>query len=256
MKLYSTILAVAFFGLAMPMSAFAHGGGESRVEVELKNSGPQSAGQLTLEFQVFDTTSSKVVTDQDLNISHEKLLHLVVYDPSLKEFQHVHPVFDGQMWKADLSFAVNGNYFVWAQGELKVDGYEFSSSTRLEILGGKPAPPAPPRLRDIRVGNDSGSAAKLGLTSLKAGQMAMLDLVFSRVDGSKPQLTPYLGAFAHVIAVPADGDSIIHVHPMAGGSPEQGMLHVTFPSKGTYRLWIQFVDASQIRTVPLSVKVR
>lgn len=254
MKLLSTILALALLGSSV--SAFAHGGGESRVEVELKNSGPQPAGPLTLEFQVFDAASSKVVTDQDLNISHEKLLHLIVYDPSLKEFQHVHPIFDGLMWKADLSFSVNGNYFVWAQGELKVDGYEFSSSTRLEISGGKPALPAPPRLKDIRVGSDRGSVAKLGRTSLKAGQMAMLDLAFSREDGSKPQLTPYLGAFAHVIAVPTDGDSIIHVHPMAGGSPEQGMLHVTFPSKGIYRLWVQFIDASQIRTVPLSVKVR
>lgn len=256
MKLLNTVLSIAFLWSALPNSAFAHGPSESRVEIELKNPAAQPAGSLALEFQIFDTSISKVVTDVDLNISHEKLLHLVVYDPSLREFQHVHPVFDGRMWKADLNFSVNGNYFIWAQGELKVDGYEFSSSTRLEIVGGNPALPSPPRLRDVRTGDDKGSVATLGRSSLKAGQMAMLDLTFSRRNGSKPQISPYLGAFAHVIAVPADGDSIIHVHPMAGSSPEQGMLHVTFPNKGAYRLWVQFVDASQIRTVPLSVKVK
>jgi hypothetical protein len=42
---------------------------------------------------------------------------------------------------------------------------------------------------------------------------------------------------------------------MDTSNPNQGMLHATFPHKGAYRLWIQFIDGGQLRTVPLSVKV-
>ena len=73
-------------------------------------------------------------------------------------------------------------------------------------------------------------------------------------DGTTPQIEPYLGAFAHIIATPSDGDALIHVHPIGTG-PSQGMLHTTFPAAGEYRLWIQFIDDGNLKTIPLSVKV-
>ena len=84
----------------------------------------------------------------------------------------------------------------------------------------------------------------------------MLGLTFSHQDGTAPQLAPYLGAIAHIVATPSDGDSLIHVHPVAGSSPTTALLHVTFPSPGFYRLWIQFIDGGQLRTVPLAVEVK
>lgn len=85
--------------------------------------------------------------------------------------------------------------------------------------------------------------------------MAMLTLTFTKADGSPSNATPYLGAFAHVIATPQDGSSLIHVHPMDGSVPNEGMLHVEFPKEGFYRLWIQFNDEGILKTVALSVKV-
>ena len=85
--------------------------------------------------------------------------------------------------------------------------------------------------------------------------MAMLTLTLSREDGSPAIVTPYLGSFAHVISTPEDGDSLIHVHPMNGSSPTQGMLHVTFPTAGFYRVWVQFIESGALKTVPLSVEV-
>ena len=70
-------------------------------------------------------------------------------------------------------------------------------------------------------------------------------------------ITPYLGAFAHIIAVPADdGDSLIHVHPMNGGQKNEGMLHATFPTAGLYRIWIQFLDNGDLKTVALVVEAK
>ncbi len=83
----------------------------------------------------------------------------------------------------------------------------------------------------------------------------MLDLKFTRTDGTSAVITPYLGALAHVVATPTDGDSLIHVHPMDGNQPNEGMLHVTFPTAGMHRLWIQFIDGGNLKTIPLVVKV-
>lgn len=228
---------------------------ESRVSIESDMTGPVQAGSVKYVFQLVDTELNKLVKDSDLSITHEKILHMIVYDPALKEFQHVHPNFDGTNWSADLNFAVDGEYWVWTQGQLSVDGEEFSSSVRLKVRGGSQAWPAPPVLTDNRQGADQISTVTLSNDKLKAGQMAMVMVTLGRNDGSIPQNTPYLGAFAHVIAVPKAGDSLLHVHPMNGAHPNEGMLHVLFPEAGYYRLWVQFMDDGYLRTVPLSVQV-
>jgi hypothetical protein len=33
------------------------------------------------------------------------------------------------------------------------------------------------------------------------------------------------------------------------------MFHVTFPEKREYRLWIQFLDDGELKTVPLAIKI-
>lgn len=241
-------------GLLWSVFAFAHDPGEARIVIEAENSLPIVVNAAPYEFQLVDTELNKVVSDADLAISHEKKLHFLVYDPALREFQHVHPSFNGRVWTVDLKFAVSGNYWLWAQGELN-DGTEFSTSARAAVALSAPAWPMPPHLSDIRVGIDGASIATLSAQRLVAKSSAMLKLTFTRSDGSAAQITPYLGAFAHVLIVTDDGDSLIHAHPMNGAKPNEGMLHVSFPQAGMYRIWVQFLDASQLKTVALSVQV-
>lgn len=240
--------------MVLGLKVFAHGG-ESRVEIELERSGPINAGTSTVEFQIVDTEANKVIADKDLKISHEKLLHVLFYDPALKEFRHVHPEFKNNLWTTEIDPSVNGEYFFWVQGVLGSDSTEFSSFVRIEVTGGNPAWPTPPQLSDIRIGDDGISQARLDNKKIRAGRSAMLTLEFTRSDGSTPSITPYLGAFAHVIVVAEDGDTLVHVHPMNGSKPNEGMLHVTFPRVGHYRLWIQFMDDGNLRTVPMEVEV-
>lgn len=252
----STLTLCLIVGLLNPFSANAHEDEDARVEVELESASKVSAGKVTIEFQLVDTKNNNVVTPSELNITHEKKLHFLSYDPALKEFRHVHPEFDGQLWKAELELAVDGKYFIWAQGELAADSEEFSALARLEVENGQAAWPLPPRLTDNRSGADLGSVATLSNQILRAGRMAMLTLKFTRADGSPAMVTPYLGAFAHVISTPDDGDSLIHIHPMNGSSNDEGMLHVTFPKEGFYRVWVQFIEGGALKTIPLSVEVK
>ncbi len=237
---------------------FAHETNEGPVALEIASRNPIQAGKSILTFQMVDTKTNHLIGDTDLNLAHEKKLHFIIYDPSLSQFQHVHPTYTStkdSTWDVEVNFTVNGNYWLWAQGELAADGSEFSAPTRLKVMGGAMERPEP-TLTDLRQASDEGSEVTLSKTVLKAGRMAMLGLTFSHQDGTAPQLAPYLGAIAHIVAIPSDGDSLIHVHPVAGSSPTTALLHVTFPSPGFYRLWIQFIDGGQLRTVPLAVEVK
>jgi len=233
---------------------WAHGN-ESRIEIELESPATIQAGQSELAFQVVDTELNRALSDQDLKIAHEKKLHVLIYDQALKEFTHVHPEYINGLWKVSINLAVDGKYFLWAQGELASDSEEFSALSEIKVSNGSPAWPLPPTLTELRTGTEGASKVTLGNQTLRAGKAAMLDLKFTRTDGTSAVITPYLGALAHVVATPADGDSLIHVHPMNGNQPNEGMLHVTFPNKGNYRLWIQFMDGGILRTIPLVVKV-
>ena len=254
LKRIATCLCI-LLGPAVVFSSHADQNSASRVELRSDSSQTVNAGKVTFTFQLIDHQTNAAVTDADLMMMNERILHLFAYDPALKEFQHVHPEYDGKHWSVDLNFAVNGNYWIWSQGELMNGNEDFSSSTRLLVQDGQDAWPAPPKLSDVRMGSDGISTAQLDDTQLVAGEMSMLMVTLGRNDGSQPENTPYLGAFAHVVATPLEGDSLTHVHPMDGDTPNVGMVHMMFPTAGFYRVWIQFMDGGQLRVVPLAVEV-
>lgn len=65
-------------------AAFSHGETEKRIMLEPELTST-SAGLITYKFQLVDTETNKLVGDSDLSVSHEKKLHLVVYDSSLSQ---------------------------------------------------------------------------------------------------------------------------------------------------------------------------
>ncbi len=249
MKIFITSLTLIFLSLF----AHAHGDTEQRFTIEPVNGGHIQAGQSEYSFQIFDAVTKKPVSGMDLIDSHTKKLHFIAYDAALKEFNHVHPVYDGKIWKVSLSLPVDGNYRFWAQGKL-LDNTEFSALTEAMVMGGSSENKVSP-LGEMRTSENANSKIVLSDIKIKAGQMAMLDFTISRTDGLEPLLTPYLGAFAHVIATPSDGDELTHVHPVQGSKPFTGLLHATFPSAGDYRLWVQLNDRGELKTFALSVTV-
>ncbi len=212
------------------------------------------AGDVIYTFSILDSKQKPVKAD-DLVIEHEKKLHMLVYDPSLNEFQHVHPTFESGQWKVPLVFSINGNYWIWFQGKTK-DGADFSVPERVMVSGGKPAHSAPPKLIESRQYSQGPLQVSLGQNEVKAGEETMITMTISRKDKVPLKLSPYLGAFAHVVATPASGDSLIHVHPMNGQKSNEGMIHTKFPSAGSYKLWIQFEESGKVVTAPVVIAVK
>lgn len=247
----SLIFACAMFFAG---NSLANSASLDRVVLQPESTTAFPAGTVTYKFKIVDSKTKKSLSDKDLQDSHTQKLHMISYDPSLREFNHEHPTFDGKVWSAKLKLSVSGKYFVWAQGMLN-DGAEFSAKARAEVTGGPAAWPVV-ALGDHRKASDRGTVIELESKPFHTKKTVMANFTISRDDGLAPQLAPYLGAFAHVIAVSPNGEDLVHVHPMEGDKPTVGMLHATFPTKGDYRIWIQLIDRSEIKTIPLSVTVK
>lgn len=237
--------------LTVVLSAFSNA--NAAVEFKPDIFKANASGKIEYTFDLFDSTSSKSLSDKELSETHTQLLHLIAYDPSLNVFIHVHPIFNGTKWSVDMDLDTNGDYFVWLQGKTK-KGNAFDLMKRLLIENGEPELPLLP-LGDNRIGADGITRVELAKTKIKAGKSVSIGFTVSRTDGSQPDLSPYLGEFAHVIATPAAGDLLLHVHPMEGSQPHSGELHVKFPAEGEYRLWVQLVDGGSLKTIPLSLTV-
>lgn len=233
---------------------FVCGSAFAGVQIESSQNKVSASEKISYTFNLVDDKTTASISDKDLVETHTKILHLVVYDASLNEFNHVHPEFNGASWGVELNLPVNGSYKVWAQGKTS-NGKEFSVNRSLVVENGMSEIAVAP-LGDVRVGTDGTTQVELANTKLKAGKMAMIDFMVTRTDGTTPNLSPYLGAFAHVIATQLNGNDLIHVHPMEGDQPNMGMLHSTFPLAGEYRLWVQFIDDGELKTIPLSVVVK
>lgn len=246
-------MKIAFLLFILASSFAAADGVQSRVSIHPQSIEVLNAGLIHYAFQLFDETAKKDLHDSDLIETHTKILHFITYDSSRQEFNHVHPVFDGKFWSVDLNLSSNGKYFLWAQGQL-TDGSDFSAVTKTIVAGGEKEIPVS-ALGDVRIGKDHSTIFELSNEILKAGKMTMLGFTVSRDDGQEPQMSPYLGAIAHVIAASPDGDELVHVHPMAGKNPNTGMIHATFQTPGDYRMWVQFNDHGELKTIPLSVQV-
>lgn len=250
MSLLSVLLLTVF-----SMKALAHGDEEiGRVALEPTSAvvSQISAGAVNYEFDLIDTKTKKDVLPQDLQIVHENLIHLFIFDTSLNEYFHLHPQYLNGKWHATVQMNRNGSYKVFAQGQL-TDGEEFTANNDFNLVGGQPAFALPPQLGDNTSGMQGGYKLELVGTP-HAQSMSMLTLNFKDSAGKIIDVENYLGAKAHIIATPSDADALIHVHPMEHGGLM--MIHIVFPSAGEYRLWVQAKINGQVLTWPLSVNVK
>ena len=245
------ILALAALLALSTLPLLAHDE-DSKVEVRIDRPS-RPAGALKLDLTLVE--SEKSVTDQDLKIHNENKLHAFVYDEALIEYHHEHPEYVSNRWTLPVTLERDGRYYIWVQGMFADDDTEFSAYALITITNGLPANPTPPKLGNIRTGSVGNSRIALSDLRLRAGQTAMPLLSITRSNGTQPQITPYLGALAHVLIVSSEGDNILHVHPMAGSSATELMVHTSFPAAGDYRVWVQFQDGGVLKTVPLAVSV-
>jgi hypothetical protein len=188
------------------------------------------------------TASDKPIAPVDLVVSHTKLLHLLIVDPTLGDYQHVHPeasTTPGE-WTVEFHPRHAGNYRVFAYFTPAATGRGLYASADLTVGAGAPAAAAgaadDPRWR----------FALVPVAPLRVGVPADLKLTITEAAGGTVPLQPVMGAFAHLVAFDAARSGFAHLHPMevdllAPPDPVRPQLNfkVTIPEPGRYVVWAQ-----------------
>ena len=183
-------------------------------------------------------------------------LHLIVVGRDLAGFQHLHPEMapDGT-WSTPLTLGAPGVYRMFT--DATVDGRPHTLGTDLFVTGSFVPEPLPAPSTEAVVG---GYRVTLDSPSPVAGEEGDLRFTVSRGGTAVTDLEPYLGARGHLVGLRQGDLAYLHLHPSdgptgdvaaAGGITFAG----TFPSAGTYRLFLQFADEGAVHTAALTVEV-
>ena len=191
----------------------------------------------TLRFSITDDHGAVV---RDLDVTHEKRMHLIVVRRDLSGFQHLHPVqaADGT-WSVELTLPAAGSYRMLA--DFARDGEAHTLGADLRVDGAARLVPLPPATAHARTdGYDVGLTADGG------------DLRFAITrDGEPVRTRPYLGAAGHLVALREGDLAFLHVHP----DSDDVAFATEFPSAGRYRLFLQFRHGGSVHTAAFTREV-
>lgn len=222
--------------------------------VDLRVDPPQipSARPLTFEFRVAEPDTGAPV--KRFEIVHEKLFHLFIVSQDLQYFAHLHPDFDGAVFRLNTALPKSGTY------RLLADFYPTGGTPQLVpktiTTAGctTPLEAGIPRLApDLspKHGENLDVELKLDPPRPIAGKKTMLFVHLTPAEG----LQPYIGAWAHLLAVSNDLVDTIHDHPfIADGGPDM-QFNIFFPREAAYRVWIQFQRKNVVNTVAFTIPV-
>lgn len=221
---------------------------------KLTDQTPQSQKDEEITIQVQDKSGKPVY----LEMSHEKLMHLIVVNKDLTFFNHIHPVLAGTgLFKITTQFPTGGDYKLIAdfvpQG---TDGV--TQSEWIKVSGD--APNQKPLTPDTNFTKTvDGKLVTLTVDKLVAGEP--VNLTFTIKDAATQQpisdLQPYLGAVGHVVIISGDTEKYLHIHPMDDKSTGPDAKFMTiFPDGGIYKIWGQFQHQGNVIIVPFVLQVQ
>ena len=246
----------------------------SPVTMSISTAEPAVAGGEVRAVVTLKTGSGKPVTPADLVVTHTRPLHLLVVDPSLADYQHVHPQpgpGEGQ-WAFSFSPRFGGAYRVFGDFTPAATGRGLYASADLNVAEGSDglSLSAPRGRREL--GAVNGASVERGgivfaLTAAKdpirPGEPIELRFAMSRRDGGTVALEPVMEAFAHLVAFDEARSGFAHLHPAEADllkvpDPVHPVLNfkLTIPATGEYVVWAQLKVSGRETFVPFAMAVR
>ncbi len=219
----------------------------SPVVMALASDTPPRLGQASNFTLQLHTASGKPIAPEDLLVAHTKKLHLLVIDPTLSDYQHIHPVpgrHPGE-WRFSLEPARPGQYRVFADFTPVATGRGLYASADFTV----PGLVATVAQYSSTTAQAAGYNFKLELPAVfHAGKPVDLRFrVHSQGTPATPvPLQPVMGAFAHLVAFDFERTGFAHLHPtevdlLKPPDPIEPVLNfkVTIPQPGRYAIWAQ-----------------
>ncbi|WP_217213495.1 hypothetical protein [Streptomyces sp. AC550_RSS872] len=229
-----------------------------------------SAGGYTLDLRTQSITAGRradlsfVIRDDDgravtaYRREHDKELHLIVASRDLGTYRHLHPTraADGT-WSIPVDLPRAGGYRVFADFTPAKKGAENLT------LGADLAASGPYEPQRLPTPNTTAEIDGYDVRldgRLRPGKESELKLKVARDGQPVTNLQPYLGAYGHLVALRSGDLAYLHVHP--NGEPGDGTTKpgpeisftATAPSRGTYRLFLDFKHEGEVHTAAFTVR--
>lgn len=217
----------------------------SPVTMSVRTDTPAATGRESRLTLTLTTSTGKPVGDRNLLVQHTRKLHLLVVDPTLRDYQHLHPEpgeIDGE-WTVAFTPRLAGTYRVFADLVPVPTGRSLYTGADLPVAG-EVAVNANRLSWDALV--DRYRFKLTPAAPLRAGQPA--DLVFTVLspDNGPVPLEPVMDAYAHLVAFDQRNSGFAHLHPVEPplqpfADPTKPALNfkITIPDAGVYVIWAQ-----------------
>jgi hypothetical protein len=210
------------------------------VRLVLDASETRASSRARVAFRLVDEQGRDV---RDLEVAHEKRMHLIVVRRDLAGFQHLHPeqAPDGT-WSARADLSAAGTYRVFADftrgGEQHTLGADLQvpGAFRPQALEAPATSTRDDRGLEVRVRRDGGRVA---FDVVRDGRT-----ITDRLD-------PYLGAKGHLVTLRTGDLAYLHTHPEG----DELAFETELPTSGIYRLWVQFQLDGRIHTAAFTQEV-
>lgn len=231
----------------------------SPVAVALKTEAKASVGGEVKATLTLRTSNGKPVAPEDLLVTHTRALHLLIIDPSLTDYQHVHPE-PGKAkgeWTFTFTPHTSGTYRVFADFTPAATARGLYASADLEVTGAggvKEKPYTQPE--GYRFGLETAQKP------VKAGEAIDLRFTISKNDGGSVPMELVMGAYAHLVAFDGARTGFAHLHPVepetTAPDAKRPTLNfkLTIPSAGRYVVWAQVNLGGTETFVPFELAVQ
>ncbi len=238
----------------------------------VSQNGAATAGREVEGIVRLATASGKPIGPVDLLVMHTRKLHLLVIDPSLRDYQHLHPEPGGKPgeWIFRFTPRASGLYRVFGDFTPTATGRGLYSGADMEVLPADASEPA-----NVNLATEAASADRIRTQQgghvftlsvfdapLRAGRTTDLAFSIARADGAAVALQPVMDAYAHLVAFDEARSGFAHLHPNEIDltqplDPQEPRLtfKITIPTPGRYVVWAQVKLGDDESFVPFPVEV-
>ena len=234
----------------------------SPVALTLKTAAAPTAGrevQVTLRMT---TANNKPIAPEDLVVMHTRKLHLLIADPSLTDYQHLHPEptrVPGE-WSFTFTPKLGGIYRIFADFTPAATNRSLYANVDLVVAGEQlSTPELAAAMTPSWIGQRDAYRLELvpGTRQIRAGQATDLKFSVTNTGGGAVGLEPVMDAYAHLVAFDTARSGFAHLHPMdadLGVAPDSIKptlsFKITIPAAGRYVIWAQLKINGREKFVP------
>ncbi|MDO8555823.1 MAG: hypothetical protein Q7R96_01465 [Nanoarchaeota archaeon] len=202
-----------------------------------------------------------------LEITHEKLLHIMIISENFDTFTHLHPETIDEVHNGNYTFTYNfpqaGTYLIGIDYQVQGERYNGKIHTTVQGIPTMQTP-IPDYRRELTI--DSYTTNIDTSKTITANIPTTITYTFENNEQPLTTIEPHLGAPLHIAVVSEDLKQFYHIHGTSPATTEHNHhtlqtygptieTTMTFPTPGTYYLFSTFQHEDTLVTNRFAIKV-